>query len=661
MLLRELLTEAKPENLNQPTLDKLFAAYEQKEGTHAEEKIENGLEVAQRLFAAVGAEYLIWTAKQYIQDQHFFLHDLPNWTTAFNKFNELKRKKSINIERNINSYQNIDQLNSTLQEILGGERLEGSDYYKRAILAINEYARRGEAKWLYRGNDYSIYQPLTYKSSHEWYNLIQGVTVCTVTNQRYFDNYSQHGVLIYIISQNGMYNCYIGTDGRKHSEFSDYKNDHDNYPFKWMLQNFPALRNIVATIKTEHSGFEVLWNYLTPDLDKKLLHKIFKHAIADDPRNIRYIPDEYLTPELGMAVMDEDPGYAHLIPQSILTYQLCKRMVAFEGSNLRHVPEAILNAHEDLSSTAVKENVTAIRYVPLKFQTEEMWKIAVKRNPGIYQHIDKTLALKYPKLAEAAVIRGNIHMIEYVPEELRTKQFFINISKFVGDDTGGYIPGKYYEDENFNNSILSNNWRMIYWMPRDKWTPERINQLVLKHPEFIYYTDESNKIFERLYPNTLKTLIKKEPNLLAQVPKAFRTEELVKVALEFDSMGVILQYIPKEVLTFEMCIMALDTNLRQIAEVPDKFMTPDLIKYVIDPVIERNDYWFYTSLPNGLLEKHPELVNYAARKDPDFMQRLKERLDDRISKLGYSNLELLNLVRTAVKDIRQTENPSEKI
>jgi hypothetical protein len=71
-------------------------------------------------------------------------------------------------------------------------------------------------------------------------------------NPSHFNGYSENGTLMYIISQDYLYNCFISNDpDQMPSEFSDQKNDH-SYDLKWMLTHFPELKPWVVRKMSDH-------------------------------------------------------------------------------------------------------------------------------------------------------------------------------------------------------------------------------------------------------------------------------------------------------------------------------------------------------------------------------------------------------------------------
>jgi hypothetical protein len=240
MRANEFLLEAKPENLGQGMLDKLYASYQQKDANDQQLEFEDGLGVANYIYQHVGPNYLTWVCKQYNQDRFLFLHDLSTVKDDLQNFVRLTRDRRINIERDINRYPDINQLRDAIAQATGSQTEIGSKFYQNIRNAINEFVKQGQAVWLYKGNDYSIYHPKTFEASNICKNFMS-TNVCTIMNDYYFKQYSQKGTLIYIITQDKLYNCYISKDAwMKSSEFADERNDH-RYNLPWMLENFPAL------------------------------------------------------------------------------------------------------------------------------------------------------------------------------------------------------------------------------------------------------------------------------------------------------------------------------------------------------------------------------------------------------------------------------------
>jgi hypothetical protein len=359
-----IIMEAKPETLGDGLLNKLFSTYQQRDINDASlNKFENGMQVANLIFQFVGPNYLAWVVKQYNIDQYFFLHDLPEWKTTLEQFATITKDRRIPIEKDINRYQNIDQLRTTIDNATNTQQNLGSKFYSNAIAAIDQFVNEKKASWLYKSNDYSIYLPKTFDASNICSKLMS-TTVCTIMNESHFNDYSKHGTLMYIITQDKLYNCFISKDGaKKKSEFADEKNNHTDYDLAWMLENFPALTPLIKKASTQASDIEVRVAVASSDDE---IYKIVLAAIKQDWTALKYVPTELRDYDICLAAVNYNGRALRYVPKELRDYDIWLAAVKQNGTTLYYVPEKLRDY--DMCLTAVKQDEYALQYVPPKLQ-----------------------------------------------------------------------------------------------------------------------------------------------------------------------------------------------------------------------------------------------------------------------------------------------------
>jgi hypothetical protein len=414
----EFITEAKPENLGQNKLDQIFSTYQKRDSRDntLPQKFNNGLEVANYIFQFVGPNNLIWVTNQYIKDQYFFLHDLPQWKTTLEEFVKVTRSSRIQINKDVNSYNNISELRKALDMAKGRSEELGSKFYSKSISSVQEFVNKNEAKWLYRSNDYSIYQPLTFESSNICKNFNISVSACTIMNDDSYDEYIGNGSLIYIIDQSNVYICYISNDiEEQESEFSDADNDHA-YNLEWQFNKFPALRPILEKIKIDPNDLQV--NMLLAKTDEETLN-IALNAVKQNANALYYVPDRLKTPELCLLAVKLN-GYAlHHVPDELKTPEMCMIAVKHYGDALEAVPDELKTP--EMCMISVNKNGYALEDVPKELKTPELCLIAVKRNGGALEMVPD----EYKTYELCLIAVKNNAGLHHVPDELITPDIYL--------------------------------------------------------------------------------------------------------------------------------------------------------------------------------------------------------------------------------------------
>lgn len=246
MRANEFINEDRSQAIDSVMGHKVLAAYEKKKSNDPTLNFTTSLEVLKYINSIIPDVYMKWVAKQYVRDQYFFLHDLEQWQQLLNQFAELSKDKRFEFNKNIDSYQDINQLRSTLSN-LGNKREEvGSKFYDKVINGANKFVESKQASWLYRSNEYSIYHPETWESSNIFSKLCDNVSACTMMNKLNFTQYKTGGELFYTISQDNVYVAYVPTKG-KYDEFADKSNNH-LYDIIFQTKQFPKLLEVIKNL-----------------------------------------------------------------------------------------------------------------------------------------------------------------------------------------------------------------------------------------------------------------------------------------------------------------------------------------------------------------------------------------------------------------------------
>ena len=114
----DLLNEAKQENIGQNKLDQLFSTYQKRDinDQTLQQKYTSGMDIANLLYQYSGQKNFLWVVNQYIRDQNFFLHDLPQWKITLDEFDKITRSKT-QLNKDITSYKNIDELRKAISSL----------------------------------------------------------------------------------------------------------------------------------------------------------------------------------------------------------------------------------------------------------------------------------------------------------------------------------------------------------------------------------------------------------------------------------------------------------------------------------------------------------------------------------------------------------------
>ena len=404
MRAKEFIVEAKPENLGQAVLDKLFDKYSKRDinDTTLPQKFTDGAGVANYIYQLIGPKYLIWVVKQYINDYYFFLHQLNEVKTMLDAFATASRGR-IPIEKDINKYQSISDLRTTMDELKKTVGGTGSSYFRKAVERINEMVTAGQAEWLYKGNDYVIYHPKTFEASHMMSALIS-TTVCTIMNEGYFDDYSTHGYLMYTIPNSEpskLYNCYVNDSNVNKSEAADEQNNHPNggsaAQIKHQTDLFPALLPLVKRVMTDNTDLNVLLMFTPPDQQ----YKQCLAAVQRSGWSLEFVPEELIDFNICLAAIKENGEAFQFVPEELKDYKLCLAAVQFSESLIDEIPGDLIDYK--LCLAAVQNSPRALRYLFIYLPLTMTKKLTPEERHNLC----------------LSVVEADGSAIEFVPEALR--------------------------------------------------------------------------------------------------------------------------------------------------------------------------------------------------------------------------------------------------
>jgi hypothetical protein len=515
----DLLNEAKPENIGQNKLDQLFSTYQKRDinDQTLQQKYTSGMDIANLLYQYSGPKNFLWVINQYIKDQHFFLHDLPQWKITLDEFDKITRSKT-QLNKDITSYKNIDELRKAISSLKNQDLT--ANFYPNAINKIDEYTKKGEARWLHRSNDYSIYQPLTFKSSNicESFNL-PGLNICSILSKNLYNMYSQSGTLIYIIDQRKIFICFVSRDtSMKRSEFVDEQNVTD-YNLGWQLKKFPALKNILKDVDTNDLNVK-----LRVEPDKRKVYKIAIDGIKQSTISLDMIPEELRDREMYLTAVNQNGEALRFVPEELRDREMCLTAVTQNGLALGIVPEELRD--RKMCLTAVTQNSRALGLVPEELRDREMCLTAVKSKSSVAG----INTLKY-KLGST---------LRHVPEELRDYEICLAAVKQQDYKSLRYVPKDLPQYPEIALAAVNKNSKALEYVPKD--LPQ--------------------------YPEIALAAVQKDGDALEHVPTELSEYREIALAAVKQN-GWALVYVPEELRDYKMCLAAVKQNPLALYIVPD--------------------------------------------------------------------------------------------
>ena len=337
---------------------------------------------------------------------------------------------------------------------------------------------------------------------------------------------------------------------------------------------------------------------------------------------LRQCKQENITYEMALTAMESWKDLIHLVPLKFRTEELC--LLALKRTwNLdfvfQHIPTEIINAEFILK--AVKLNGTILNLVPSEIITEEIAFAAIKNN---------TIAIKYvpnhliTKAFCEQIITFDKTCLQYIPKEFRTKDFLLKAVeiypfsiKFIKNDE------LYYD---ICKGAVSRNWQVLRLIPEKFKTDEICDIAIRANHKAIKYVSDNFKTPELF----LKT-VKKNPEYIAGCPKDLLTEEFCIQCVELN--WECIKYIPDDFKTQKLCDIGVNKNANAIAFVPQHFLSEEMCLKAVE-----SDINVLRILPKEC--KTQSICDYAINQSIDNIRYIPERF--RTMELYLSILSGLN-------------------
>ena len=289
-------------------------------------------------------------------------------------------------------------------------------------------------------------------------------------------------------------------------------------------------------------------------------------AVDYDGQIISSIPQKLITEELCLAALKNNylnKDLIRYIPKKLLTKKFAVTIVAISGVYLKYLPIEAVGKNVILK--AVKQTIHAIKYIPEKYKTDEMYRSLFDIMPKVLKHIEKpSLSLCEYALDKLPSAIAYIKDVSILTDKLFEKSVISDWKNLK------YIPSKQITRE-LCVKAFNSNYKAFKFFPDKYKTPELCKIVIGKDVSFLQYCP-SSIISSEMCENCLK----KRGLLLEFVPDILKTESICLLAIEQDYEA--MQFVPQNILTNEFFIKCLKINLATLKFIPDELKTAEIYK-----------------------------------------------------------------------------------
>jgi len=329
----------------------------------------------------------------------------------------------------------------------------------------------------------------------------------------------------------------------------------------WALQYVPSeIQDAkICELALNKNAFAAL-KYMSENL---ITEEICQNAVKKSGAAFRYVPDKFKTEELCLYAVKNYGRNLECVPEKLKTPELCIEAVKGEPRALKYVPEALKTlelclevvSHHDswmleLVSSDEEPLDCVLAYVPKELITAELCTIAVKAKPESLKFVPSIYMT--PQFFLDAVngaewkFMGRDYALKYVPENIKTDEFLAKINQKAKSL-------KKYDD------VL---------------TDDEIEQLLIPINTMKFKTDTKPSKYAD-FESCLEA-VRKDGSALRKIPEEHKTWQLCVTALQDDSNGSILDYVPDTFKTKEFCLNSVSINGANLSGVPETLKTYDI-------------------------------------------------------------------------------------
>ena len=300
----------------------------------------------------------------------------------------------------------------------------------------------------------------------------------------------------------------------------------------------------------------------------------------------------------GRIYLGEKYTETYSLPHMMKWPDVAIMLLAINGVYISFVDQAVLT--EEMCLAAIESNPYAFRYLPPRFQTEKVCVHAFENDPDLIrwfpeEYITEQVALK--------AVENSGYNLEYLPDKYKTKKICLIAVSDASYSIIKYVPFSVLDKEIVLAYLrnASSGPSILQMIPKTVWDYDVCLAAVEKAGRDLQFVPQEfidekmclhavqncsgacEFVPERLFSEELAmAAVSHDQYSFTKIPRRCITEDVCLQALKCGdrSAGSILQDIPKDMITQEMCDLAVRKTPRSIKYVPERFVSEDMLLYV---------------------------------------------------------------------------------
>lgn len=308
---------------------------------------------------------------------------------------------------------------------------------------------------------------------------------------------------------------------------------------------------------------------------KAMTPELCKMAVEKNAMMLEYVPDYLKSEELCEIAVRGNGKAVRYIPKKNLTSQLCKLAVENDSGSIWFVPDELRT--KDLLELAFANNPQCIELFPDEYKTENLCMQAVSSDGKLLKSVPETQ--RTYDICYAAAIHGS--GMDYIPENLIDRKIALAIiesGNFIVHDSIPLLFTKVPDSEIYLAAVKKKGESLKY-VPEESKTYEMCLAAMHSTLSAVFYvpddmfSDEIRSIYAKNWVPWVGKM---------DMPEKQQTSQMwLEIFNRHDCcVHYVLRQVPKDLLNQEMCDVMVRSSYPMYREIPEEFISEDMIIYM---------------------------------------------------------------------------------
>lgn len=291
-------------------------------------------------------------------------------------------------------------------------------------------------------------------------------------------------------------------------------------------------------------------------------------------RHLQRFSPENRTYPVCLAAVTNDGSALEFVPEELRTKEMCIAACKSDGIAIRFVPEKVMTV--SMCKDAVSNKGMALQYMPIKHRTATVCQVAVENQYSAFAFVPESILT--PAFCAKTMKGKSAQWVSSIPERSRSAEFFEELVK-LEPQVIWETPKKYRTVAFWNNYLKSMKFKTPAEAIRNN---ERIigllNPGLYDHNTCLAIVQ--TEYFGRGTVKSTQTNVIEFFNGSVQIDKLLKFPDICIQAVS--KLPGLMKYVPEKLMTKEFIKQVLDLNAYAFMYLPEEFKTDEIRKYALE-------------------------------------------------------------------------------